>query len=83
MLKQVGVSRALCSRWPFGQVLGEPGHRLQQRTVLRDALALLRYAEHPTVVDLPYRWRREQYPDITDWDDPGPTVAAALGRRRL
>lgn len=51
---------------PFrlGQVFGEPGAAAQQRTVLVDALAALRYVHDPgSIVDLPYRWKRSVYGD--------------------
>ena len=49
-------------RWPYGHPFGEPGNPAQQRTVLREALKALReIAEPGTIVDLPYRWRRETY----------------------
>jgi hypothetical protein len=31
-------------------------------------------------VELPYRWRRESYPPITDWGADGAPFAAALVR---
>jgi hypothetical protein len=44
-------------------------------------LAMARRAPRPgLVVDLPYRWRRESYPPITDWTSDGAAFAAALAR---
>lgn len=46
---------------PFrlGQVFGEPGADAEQRTILVDALAALRYVRDPGgLLDLPYRWKR-------------------------
>ncbi len=51
---------------PFrlGQVFGEPGAVVQQRTVLIDALgALLRLSIPGEILDLPYRWKRTVYRD--------------------
>jgi hypothetical protein len=60
--------RLLYLRWPFGHALGEPGRIEQQQTVLCDMFSMARSAPRPgLVVDLPYRWRRETYPPITDW----------------
>jgi D-proline reductase (dithiol) PrdB len=54
--------RSVFLRWPYGHPLGEPGHVAQQRAVLRAALkALVEIRVPGTIVDLPYRWRRETY----------------------
>lgn len=73
---KVRPPRAVFVRWPFGHALGEPGNRAQQLTVIRDALAAL-YATAPgTLVDLPYRWRRERYTEPEDWNlGPAPRAA--------
>ena len=65
--------------WPFGHALGEPGNRAQQRTVLSHVLSMAVGAPRPgLVIDLPYRWRREQYLDIHDWHTPGAAFTLAL-----
>jgi len=75
--------RFLYLHWPFGHALGEPGNVLQQRTVLRDMLSMGMYAPRPgMVVDLPYRWRREEYSPITDWSTPSEALASALSWQR-
>jgi D-proline reductase (dithiol) PrdB len=57
--------RTLLLRFPLGHVLGEPGNRMQQLTVLQDALDVLLSAPQPgTIVTSPYRWRREDYHTI-------------------
>jgi hypothetical protein len=54
--------RTVSLRWPYGHPFGEPGNAAQQRAVLRAALrALVEITEPGTIVDLPYRWRRETY----------------------
>ena len=85
LVREVAVAtyapRLLFVHWPFGHALGEPGRIEQQRTVLRDMLSMARRAPHPgLVVDLPYRWRRESYPPITDWRVDGEAFEAALAR---
>ncbi len=85
LVREVAVAahapRLLYLHWPFGHALGEPGRAAQQRTVLRDMLSLARRAPRPgLVVELPYRWRRESYPPITDWSADGAAFEAALGR---
>jgi D-proline reductase (dithiol) PrdB len=85
LVREVAVAahapRLLFVHWPFGHALGEPGRAEQQRTVLRDMLSMARRAPRPgLVVDLPYRWRRESYPPITDWTSDGAAFEAALAR---
>ena len=85
LVREVAVAarapRLLYVRWPFGHALGEPGRVEQQRTVLRDLFSLARRAPRPgLVVDLPYRWRREDYPPITDWSADSAAFEAALAR---
>ena len=73
--------RFLYLHWPFGHALGEPGNVAQQRTVLHDMLSLAAMAPRPgLIVDLPYRWRRETYAAITDWNTPSPALIEALDR---
>jgi D-proline reductase (dithiol) PrdB len=55
--------RAAYVRYPLGNIFGEAGNAAQQRTILRDTLALIDTASTPgVVVDLPYRWRRSAFP---------------------
>lgn len=62
--EEVKPPRSVFLKWPYGHPLGEPGAVNQQRTVLLDALRLLTTATEPgVIVDLPYRWKREQYGD--------------------
>lgn len=62
--EKVQPPRTVFLRWPFGHPVGEPGNRLQQRAVVLEALrALYQSAEPGTIVDLPFRWRREKYDD--------------------
>ena len=52
------VPRAVYVRFPLGNPLGEPNRPDQQRRILEDLFGLLETADEPTVVELPYRWRR-------------------------
>ncbi len=59
---KVKPPRTVYLHWPFGHPLGEPFNREQQRTVLAAAFAALCSIELPgSIIDLPYRWRRERY----------------------
>ena len=52
-------------RFPFGRPLGEPNNPDQHRVVIEDALQVLETATKPgIIVQLPYRWRREDYGKI-------------------
>jgi len=60
--EKVKPPRSVFLKWPFGHPLGEPGNVAQQRAVLKKAFEVLYAAEKPgVIVDLPWRWRREQY----------------------
>jgi hypothetical protein len=83
LVKEVAVAanapRFLFLHWPFGHALGEPGNVAQQRTVLHDMVSMAVSAPRPgLVVDLPYRWRRETYPPVLDWNEPSQNVVSAL-----
>ena len=62
--EQVRPPRTVFLRWPYGHPFGEAGNAAQQRAVLRAAFkALVGITEPGTIVDVPYRWRRETYPE--------------------
>ena len=84
LVKEVAVAahapRFLYLRWPFGHALGEPGNVAQQRTVLHDMLSMATSAQRPgLVIQLPYRWRRETYLPVGDWNTPSQVVVSVLG----
>ncbi len=61
-LRALPAPRNVLVRFRLGQVFGDPGAQLQQRTILRATLGLLPRASVPgVIVELPYRWRRETY----------------------
>ncbi len=67
LTESVGVPRALFVRWPLGHPMGEKHAPLQQRTLIFDALMLLRDVQEPGIIAEPgYRWRREAYEE-PDW----------------
>jgi D-proline reductase (dithiol) PrdB len=54
--------RTVFLRWPFGHPLGEPFKTTQQQLVLAEAFRALCINDKPgEIIDLPYRWKREQY----------------------
>jgi D-proline reductase (dithiol) PrdB len=64
--EKVEAPRALYLRFPYGAALGESGSVNQQRTILKDMFDALESIEEPgTMIDLPYRWRREEYGPVT------------------
>jgi hypothetical protein len=52
------VPRGAFVRFPLGNPFGEPGRADQQNRILHDLFHLVETAEEPTLVELPYRWRR-------------------------
>ena len=68
--ENVKPPRTVHVKWPFGHPLGEVGNTLQQRTIVVEALnALYQIKEPGTIIDLPYRWRRETYEAISPTTD--------------
>lgn len=60
--EKVRPPRSVYLRWPFGHPLGEPFNVPQQTTVLKMTLNALCSIRTPgMIVDLPLRWRREDY----------------------
>jgi hypothetical protein len=60
--EKVHPPRSVFLRWPFGHPLGEPGNVPQQRTVLFETFKALYAIQTPgEIMDLPFRWRREDY----------------------
>jgi hypothetical protein len=58
----IGTPRAVFLKWPLGHPLGEPGHPMQQRTVIYTALLTLLTVQEPGILIEPgLRWRREEY----------------------
>ncbi|MBI4278191.1 MAG: hypothetical protein HY660_07015 [Armatimonadetes bacterium] len=78
--------RVVHVRFPFGRPLGEPGNIPQQRVIIADALRFLEKAEEPgSMLELPYRWRREDYAEILTGrksDDPATGEAAGSAADR-
>ena len=75
----VQAPRVLYLHWPFGHALGEPGKRLQQRTILHDAFSMARLAPRPgLIVDLPYPWKRYTYTPVDDWTEASTVFSEAL-----
>lgn len=60
--EKVRPPRTIFLRWPFGHVLGEPSNIGQQRAVLAEAFkALYAIATPGEILNIPFRWRREEY----------------------
>ena len=58
--KCIKPPRAVYLGFPFGFTFGEPFARDQQLTIVEDALEALERIEKPgTLIELPYRWKRE------------------------
>ncbi len=64
--EKVRPPRTVFLRWPFGHPAGEPGNHRQQKAVVLEALRALYHIREPgTIIDLPFRWRRENYDDYS------------------
>jgi len=64
--EKIGAPRTLYLRYPYGAPLGEPGNVNQQRAILKDMFAALETIEEPgTIIDLPYRWRRDTFAPVS------------------
>lgn len=69
--EKVQPPRSVHLKWPFGHPLGEPGHRAQYACVIHYALRALYSIQEPgTILDPPWRWRRESYEFPQDWTMP-------------
>ena len=80
----VKAPRMLYLRWPFGHALGEPNNRDQQRTILHAIFSMARTAPRPgLIVELPYPWRRQVYPPISDWTAQSQAFTSALAQALL
>jgi len=62
--ESVKPPRTVYLKWPFGHPLGEPFKAPQHRAVLMEVFKALTSISVPgTIVDLPFRWKREIYKD--------------------
>ena len=63
--EKIGAPRTVLVGFPYGAVLGEPGVRDQQRTLLRDALWAAQTVTEPgAIVETAHRWRRSSYAPV-------------------
>lgn len=60
--EKVRGPRTLYLRYPYGAPLGEPADVNQQRAILKEMFeALNSVRESGTIIDLPFRWRRDEF----------------------
>ena len=65
--EKVRPPRTVALHWPFGHPLGEVNNARQQRVVLLETFRQLYAISEPgTIVDLPFRWRRENYANYSE-----------------
>jgi len=63
LTEKVKPPRSIHLYWPYGHPLGEPFVVAQQAAVLGKAFEALYQITAPgTIVDVMYKWRKEQYP---------------------
>lgn len=58
----MNVARAAFVRFPLGNPFGEGGRPDHQRLIVEELLRLVESLTEPTLVELPYRWRRMDAP---------------------
>jgi D-proline reductase (dithiol) PrdB len=83
--EKLGVPRTVGVEFPYGHMLGMPGDRETQMTVIRAALSLLEEATEPgTIRELDIEWPQPFDEAKKDWQplEPSPVVALMLERRR-
>ena len=76
--EKVGTPRTLAVAFPFGHTLGRPGDKVQQRSVISEALAVLGKAETPgTIVHSEETWPQSTKEAIKSWqpEQPSPIIA--------
>jgi len=60
--EKVKPPRSIFLHWPFGHPLGEPFHIVQQVSVIKKAFEALYSIRDPgTIIDVPWKWKRESY----------------------
>ena len=65
--EKVKPPRTVFLRWPFGHPVGEPKNKKQQRAVVLESLKALYQIRVPgTIIDLPFRWKRENYDEYQE-----------------
>ena len=63
--EEIRPPRAVFLKWPLGHPLGEPFNVKQQRAILKKAFDALREIKEPgTIIDLPYKWKRENWEEL-------------------
>lgn len=61
--EKVKPPRTIYLRWPFGHPLGEPFKAAQHAAVLDNAFeALYQITEPGAIIDLKFKWHRQDYP---------------------
>jgi hypothetical protein len=83
--EKVGVPRTLAVEFPFAHTLGQPNHIDQQMRVIRQALQVLKTAEHPgTIVHSAEQWPEPTEEAMKDWQplQPSPIIREMAPRIR-
>jgi D-proline reductase (dithiol) PrdB len=70
--ERIRPPRCLLLHYPYGRPFGQPHDHDQQRVLVEDALNLLVTVSEPgAIVEMPYRWRREDFTAIRQARLPG------------
>jgi len=83
--EKLGVPRTVAVEFPYGHMLGMPGDRDMQMTVIRAALSLLEEAGEPGAIrELDIEWPQPLDEAKKDWQppEPSPVIAMMIEQRR-
>ena len=83
--EKLGVPRTVGVEFPYGHMLGMPGDREMQMSVIRAALSLLAEATEPgTLRELDIEWPQPFDEAKKDWQplEPSPIIKMMLEQRR-
>ena len=59
--------RAYHLRYPYGHALGKPFRQAQQKRIVLESLKLLESVKEPgTIIDSPFRWKRDRFEEMAD-----------------
>ena len=63
--------RAYHLRYPYGHALGEQFCQAQQKRIVLESLKLLESVKEPgTIIDSPFRWKRDRFEEMTEGTSP-------------
>jgi hypothetical protein len=83
--EKIGTPRTLAVEFPFGHMLGRPGDRETQLSVIRAALQMLEESPEPGAIrELDLEWPQPLDEAKRDWQppEPSPVIKMMIEQRR-